>query len=220
MGTWYLSKCGWIHLTLEHPEIPYEAPEEKEPQYPSITCWFCGQEGHYSKECPIKHEQRERQFKEMYGTRPYEDTTYPLEIGTGPQIVDGYLNRPSSNSITGKTTSYPVKSYTPDKTSKGVPRKERVPEKRGVDKESTPPEQPQGSAGGSGGGAPGGRPPGKGPPGGGDDGDDDEKEGDDKDKKEKDSKDEYKKLNLTPGEVPVMIGDEYILYNLLFQSMD
>ena len=32
MGPWYLSKCGWIHLTLVCPEIPYEAHEEEEPQ--------------------------------------------------------------------------------------------------------------------------------------------------------------------------------------------
>ena len=40
-----------------------------------------------------------------------------------------------------------------------------------------------------------------------DDDDDDDKKDEDKVRKQKDSEDEYKKLNLTPGQIPVMIGD-------------
>ena len=131
-------KCGWIHLTLECPEIPYEAPEEEEPHYPSIPCWHCGQEGHYPRECPIEYELKESQYGEMYGPFTNGEATYPLEVDTRPQIIDGYLYRPGSGSLAGKPTSHPIKSYIPDKPSKGVPRKEKAPEKRGVDKRPTP----------------------------------------------------------------------------------
>ena len=85
--------------------------------------------------------------------------------------------------------------------------------KRGVERKYTPPppEQPQRSAGGGAGGAPDG-----GPPGGGHD-DDDESDGDDNDEEENDDEnseiekeemyeDNYKKLKITPGQIPVKIG--------------
>ena len=142
-----------------------------------------------------------------------------MKIDDRPHIIDGYLYRPGISSYTGKPSSYPVKSYTPGQPTAGVHRKEKTPEKRGVEKKYTPlpPEQPQSSAGGGASGAPGGGPPGKGPPGGGNGGgdsdkdDDDDEEKDDEngeDKKEEKSEDEYKKLNLTPGQVPLKIGDK------------
>ena len=134
----------WIQLTLDCPEIPYEAPEKEEPHQLSLHCWHCGQEEHYSKECPIELGQKEIPIEGMYNSFTDGDTTYPLKVDTGPQIIDGYLYRPSSSSFTGKPTSHPTESYRPNKPSKGVPRKEKVPEKMGVDKRPTPPppEQP------------------------------------------------------------------------------
>ena len=181
-------KSGWIHLTLECPEIPYEAYEEKEPQYPSLLSWYCGQVGQYARECSLQYRQTETQHGKIEKPSINGEATYPLEVGTGPRIVDGYLYRPGPSSFTGKPTSHPIKSFTLDKPSKGAPEKKKLPEKRGVDKKPPPPppEQPQSSAGGSGGGAPGGEPPGKGPLSGGGDncGDDDDE--DEKDKKKDD----------------------------------
>ena len=36
--------CGWIHLTLQCPEIPYEASEIEDDLH-KIICWSCGQKG-------------------------------------------------------------------------------------------------------------------------------------------------------------------------------
>ena len=46
--------CGWIHLTLKCPDIPYEAPETEDVSH-KINCWSCGQKGHYAKECSIDY---------------------------------------------------------------------------------------------------------------------------------------------------------------------
>ena len=45
-------KCGWIHLTKECPEIPYQPPKEEKPEYSVGPCWSCGQQGHFAKTCP------------------------------------------------------------------------------------------------------------------------------------------------------------------------
>ena len=62
----------------------------------------------------------------------------PLKIDAKPHIVDGYLYRPDISSFTGKPSSHPVKSYTTGQPTGGVPRKEKAPERRGVEKKYTP----------------------------------------------------------------------------------
>ena len=42
IGRICLCKCGWIHLTEECPEIPYQPPKEEKPEYPVGPCWSCG----------------------------------------------------------------------------------------------------------------------------------------------------------------------------------
>ena len=44
--------CGWIHLTEECPEIPYQPPKEEEPEYQVGPCWSYGQQGHFARTCP------------------------------------------------------------------------------------------------------------------------------------------------------------------------
>ena len=174
--------CGWIHLTLKCPDIPYEAPEAEDVSH-RIICWSCGQEGHYARECPTGYVYRNLPPTEGQDTTPDEDTTYPLQTSDRPHIVDGYLYRPTTSSFMGKPSSYPVKSYSSGQPTGGVYRTEKQPEKGVCKKKYTPPppEQPQGSTGDGAGGAPGGGPPGKGPPGGGHGGGDDEKDDDDDD---------------------------------------
>ena len=67
-------KCGWIHLTLKCPEIPYEVPEKKETQYPAMRCWICRQEGH-ARECPTEFTQKDFESEEFYDSFPQEGTT-------------------------------------------------------------------------------------------------------------------------------------------------
>ena len=69
---------------------------------------------------------------------PDEDTTYPLQISDKPHIVDGYLYRPGTSSFMGKPSSYPVKSYASGQPTGGAYRKEKEPERRGVEKKYTP----------------------------------------------------------------------------------
>ena len=45
-------ECGWIHLTKECPEIPYQPPEEVKPEYSVGLCWSCGQQSHFARTCP------------------------------------------------------------------------------------------------------------------------------------------------------------------------
>ena len=123
--------CGWIHLTLKCPDIPYEAPETEDVTH-KIICWSCGQKGHYARECPTDYDYRDFQPRERQDITPDEDTTYPLQISDKPHIVDGYLYRPATNSFVGKPSSYPVKSYASGQPTGGAYRKEKAPEKRGV----------------------------------------------------------------------------------------
>ena len=44
-------ECGWIHLTKECPEIPYQPPKEEKPEYPVGSCWSCGQQSHFARTC-------------------------------------------------------------------------------------------------------------------------------------------------------------------------
>ena len=155
---------------------------------------------------------RNSQPRERQGITPNEDTTYPLQMSDKPHTVDGYLYIPTTSSIVSKPPSYQVKSYSSGQSTGGTYRKERAPERRGVEKIHTPtPEQPQRSTGGGAGGAPDGGPPGKGPPGGGHDDDDSDNSVDDEDDEDDDDNsdkedDEYKQLEITPGQIPVKIG--------------
>ena len=45
-------ECGWIHLTKECPEVPYQTPKEEKPEYSVGPCWSCGQQGHFARTCP------------------------------------------------------------------------------------------------------------------------------------------------------------------------
>ena len=99
----------------------------------------CGQKGHYARECPTGYDYRDFQPREGQDIIPNEDTTYPLQIGDKPHIVDGYLYRPTTSSFMGKPSSYPVKSYSSDQPTGGAYRKEKEPERRGVEKKYTPP---------------------------------------------------------------------------------
>ena len=130
-------KCGWIYLTLKCPDIPYEAPEAEDVSHRTI-CWCCEQKGHYARECPIDYYYRYSQPRERQDIIPDEDTTYPLQMSDKPHIVDGYLYRPTTSSILGKPSSYPVKSYSLGQPTGGAYRKEKAPERRGVEKKYTP----------------------------------------------------------------------------------
>ena len=92
-------KCGWIHLTLECPEIPYETYEQEEPQYPNLLRWGCGQVGHYIRECCLPYHQTRVEYDNVEKPFMNGKATYPLKVDTGPQIVDGYLYRPKYETL-------------------------------------------------------------------------------------------------------------------------
>ena len=181
--------CGWIHLTEECPEIPYEPPKEEEPEYQVGPCWSYGQQGNFTRTCPNVETSTKKvitkfnpKYEEAEWSYEGETTPYHVEI-TKPQMI-GHLSRPGSGVLKDKTKTGPKQAFLPNKPSKGTPRKEQASDRRGAQRLATSPpsDKPQGYTGGSGGGAPGGRPPGKGPPGGnGEGGDDDHHEDDDED---------------------------------------
>ena len=232
-------KCGWIHLTKECPEIPYQLPKEEKPEYPVGPCWSCGQQGHFARTCPNVEISTKKEipnfsphYKEIQGSYEEETVPYHVEI-TKPQMIGGHLYRPGSGVLKDKTKTGPKQAFLPYKASKGTPRREQISDKRGTQRSTTSPpsDRPQSYIEGSGGGAPGGRPPGKGPPGGnGDDSDDDHHEDDDDDEDVSDSfeellKEEEKyidkdqtKLKLGPDQTTVMIR-KCILYNQLQWSI-
>ena len=227
--------CGWIHLTKECPEEPYQPPKEEKPKYQVSPCWSCGQQGHFARTCPdveasankltnkLKHE-------EAQGSYEKETIPYHVEI-TKPQMIGGHLYRPGSGVLRGKIKVRPRQAYLPSRPSKGTPRREQTPDRRGAQRSATSPpsDKPQGYTGSSGDGAPGGRPPGKGPSGGdgGGGGDDDHHEDDNADDEDDDDSDSFDellkeeeesydrdqtKLKLGPDQTTVMIGDKmYIL---------
>ena len=99
--------CGWIHLTEECPEIPYQPPKEEEPEYQVGPCWSFGQ-GHFARTCPdvetsakkinkfnTKHEETQDSYEE-------ETIPYHVEI-TKPQMIGGHLYRPGSGVLKVKT---------------------------------------------------------------------------------------------------------------------
>ena len=167
-------KCGWIHLTEECPEIPYQPSQEEKPEYPVGPCWSCGQQGHFAKTCSNVEISTKKEipnfsphYEEVQGSYEEETIPYHVEISK-PQMIGGHLYGPGSGVLKGKAKTGPKQAYLPTKPSKSTPRREQASDKRGAQRSATSPpsDKPQGYTEGSGGGAPGGRPPGKGSPGG------------------------------------------------------
>ena len=191
--------CGWIHLTKECLQVPYQPPKEEKSEYSVGSCWSCGQQGHFARTCPnveisIKKEipNFSPHYKEVQSLYEEETIPYHIEI-TKPQMIGGHLYRPGSGVLKDKTKTGPKQAYLPNKPSKSTPRREQASDKRGAQKSATSPpsDKPQGYTEGSGGGAPGGRPPDKGPPdGNGDNGGDDHHEDDD----DEDDSDSFEEL--------------------------
>ena len=167
-------KCGWIHLTEECPEIPYQPPKKEEPEYLVGPCWSCRQQGHFARTCPNVETSMQKvitkfnpKYEEAQGS--YEGETIPYHVKiTKPQMIGGHLYRPGSGVLKGKNKGGPKQAFLPYKSSKGTPGKEQTSDRKGVQRSTTSPpsDKLQGYIGSSGGGAPGGRPPGTGPPGG------------------------------------------------------
>ena len=188
--------CGWIHLTKECPEVPYQPPKEEKPEYSVGPCWSCGQQGNFARTCPNVEISAKKEipnfsphYKEVQGSYEEETIPYHVEI-TKPQMIDGHLYRPGSGMLKDKTKTGPRQAYLPTKPSKSTPRREQASDKRDAQRSATSPpsDKPQGYTEGSGEGAPGERPPGKGPPdGNGDDGDDHHYEDDNDDEDNSDS---------------------------------
>ena len=194
--------CGWILLTEECPEIPYQPPKEEELEYQVGPCWSCGKQSHFARTCPNVETSAKKlisKFNPKYeeAQDSYEGETIPYHVEiTKPQMIGGHLYRPGSGVLKDKTKVGPKQAYLPSKPYKGTPRKEQASDRRGAQKSATSPpsDKPQGYTEGIGGGAPGGRPPCEGPPGGdGDGGDDDHHEDDDDDEDDEDSFEELLK---------------------------
>ena len=153
--------CGWIHLTEECPEIPYQPPRKEKPEYSVGPCWSCGQKGHFARTCPNVEASTKKvitKFNPKYEEAQwsYEGETIPYHVEiTKPQMIGGHLYRPGSGVLKDQTKTGPKQAFLPSKSSKGIPRKEKTSDRKGVQISATSPptDKPQGYTGGSGGGA-------------------------------------------------------------------